>query len=122
MRPAFRHFPQISLHRRPMLTRIGHVLKTLLIVGVYNQDVVAFQGSAGRVTLVSMLGGGFLQWNFFWGDFKFIRVQIGCEGWRHHGKMGRTHARDIGLPEVHAIRFIRALYTFPHCMCMQPTC
>ena len=60
-----------------MLTRIGHVLKTLLIVGVYNQDVVAFQGSAGRVKQVSMLGGGFLQWNFFWGDFKFIRVVKG---------------------------------------------
>ena len=39
-----------------------------------------FQGVAARVTQVSRLGGVFLQWNIFFGDFKFIRVQIGCEG------------------------------------------
>ena len=30
---------------------------------------------------ISRLGGDFLQWNlFFGGDFKFISVQIACEG------------------------------------------
>ena len=61
-----------------MLKVIWHVPKTLPTVVVYNQDLVVFQGGAGRV---SRLVGVFSQWNlFFGGDFKFIRVQIGCEG------------------------------------------
>ena len=60
-----------------MLKVIWHVPKTLPTVVVYNQDLVVFQGGAGRV---SRLVGVFSQWNlFFGGDFKFIRVQIGCE-------------------------------------------
>ena len=46
-----------------MLTGIWYVPKTLPTVGVYNQDVVGFQGGAVRV---SRFGGGFLQWNLFW--------------------------------------------------------
>ena len=70
-----------------MLKVIWHVPKTLPTVVVYNQDLVVFQGGAGRV---SRLVGGFLQWNlFFGGDLKFIRVQIGCEGPKASWGVGR---------------------------------
>ena len=41
------------------------------------------------------------------GDFKFIMVQISCEGPSSAGGgiigSGYTHAGDIGLPKVHSI-------------------
>ena len=52
---------------------------TLPTAGAYNQDVVVFQGGAAQVGSAGWVGA-FYNGKYFWWDFKFIRVQIGCEG------------------------------------------
>ena len=52
----------------------------------------------------------------FWGDFKFISVQIACEGPSGAGGgimgSGYTHAADIGIPKVQS-SFMFAVYKLP---------